>query len=166
VADGGDRGGHDDPLDVRGQRRLDHAQGAVAGRDDQVVWVLGLLGRERRRDVQHVVTARDGLGPAVVGAEVGGGDGQVIARVDAGPLDRRAHRRLARDVPDRRADLMAAPQQLGDAPAAEETRPSGDEDRCARVAHDLCIIADVAFAGWATACASTDTSCRHGPVRP
>src|SRR2546430_1768327 len=50
MTDGGDRGRHDDPLDAGGQARLDHAQGALAGRDYQLVGILGLLGREWRWD--------------------------------------------------------------------------------------------------------------------
>src|SRR5439155_9261378 len=91
---------------------------------------------------QDTAAAGDSVRPTGVGTELGGHDGQAVARVDAGPLDRGAHRRLARDVPDGGPHVVATAQQLRDAPTAEETRPPGNEDRCAPVTHDLRIIAD------------------------
>ena len=55
--------------------------------------------------------------------------------VDAGRSDRRPDRLLAGDVADRRADLVAAAQQLRHAPAAEEAGAAGDEHRPVRVSH-------------------------------
>jgi hypothetical protein len=78
--------------------------------------------------VKDATAARDGVGPAGVGAQVGGHDGETVASVDTGALECRSHRRLASDVADGRSYLAATAQQLGDAPSAEEARPAGDQD--------------------------------------
>jgi len=72
VADRRERRRQDDAADRRVARGSQHAQRAVARGDDELVLVLGLTERERRRDVQHGVAAGHGLSPAFVGGEVGG----------------------------------------------------------------------------------------------
>ncbi len=127
AGDRGDRGGDDDSLDPGVEGGAQDPQRALARRHDQLVGVLRLHRREGRGDVEHVVAAGDGLGPAVVGEQVGGEHREPLAGVDLRG-DRGAHLALAGEVADGRAHRVALAQQLDDAPAAEESRAAADQD--------------------------------------
>ena len=58
--------------------------------------------------MEDVVASRHGLGPAGVGAEIGGEHRQPVAGVDSGRLDLAADVILAGEVADRRPDGVAA----------------------------------------------------------
>ena len=127
-AGGGDRGGHHDPLGAGLQRHAQHPQRPVAGGDDEVVRVVGLHRRERRGDVQDVAAVRDRRRPALVGGEVGDDHLERVAAVGAGLGQGRPQSRLALQVADGGADVVAALEQLDDAPASEEAGAAADED--------------------------------------
>jgi hypothetical protein len=65
--DRGERRGQDHPLDAAVKGGAQHAQRPVASRHDQLVGILGLRGRKRRRDVQHVPAPVDRRRPSIVG---------------------------------------------------------------------------------------------------
>ena len=78
VADGGHGGGDHDALDgadVAGGTQ--DAEGALAGGDDEVVFMLGSGGREGGGDVQDVGAVCDCFGPAGVFGQVRDGEGEV-----------------------------------------------------------------------------------------
>ena len=66
VADRRYRGGDDDAFDPRVEAGAEHAQGSLAGGDDQLVRILRLDRRERRSDVENVVAALDRVRPVLV----------------------------------------------------------------------------------------------------
>ena len=76
--------------------------------------------------MEDVVATLDRLGPAVVGGEVGGEEGEAAIGAGLGP-DRGPHVGLAAQIPDRGPHPVPALQQFDDAPAAEEPRPAGDQ---------------------------------------
>jgi hypothetical protein len=78
--------------------------------------------------VKDAAAARDGIGPAGVGAQIGRHDGEPVARVDTGAVERRAYGRLAGDVAHRRTYIVTTAQELGDAPATEEAGAASDQD--------------------------------------
>ena len=57
---------HHDALDACGDARREHAQGALARRNDEIVFVLWRARWKRRCDVQHVLHALDGSCPTLV----------------------------------------------------------------------------------------------------
>ena len=95
---------------------------------DQLVFVLGNIWRKRRRHVEHVVAAGDRLGPARIVFEIGGDEGQAIARLGASLLQHGAHVTGAIQVPHRGAHLVARLQELQDAVAADEPRAAGNQN--------------------------------------
>ncbi len=78
--------------------------------------------------MQHVLAAGDGFRPARVVFEIGGDEGQAIARLGAAFLQHGAHVALALQAPHRGAHLMARGQELQDAMAADEARPAGHQN--------------------------------------
>jgi Family of unknown function (DUF6346) len=105
-----------DPAYARANGRPQHPQRSLAGRRDQPVRIrrVGPLGGHRGRDVQDVVTALHRLGPAIVAEQIS----------DVASRTRRDPQRIA----NRRADLVAALEQRGDAPAGDETGTTGPQN--------------------------------------
>jgi hypothetical protein len=78
--------------------------------------------------MQNVVAALNRLGPALIAGEVRGEHRQAIAGVDLG-TDRGSHPGLPGEAANRRSHPVAAAQKLDHAPAAEEARATGDQNR-------------------------------------
>ena len=83
VADGDVGAGDDDALDAGVAAGFQDPQGAFAGRDDDVIFVFRIGGREWGRDVKHVLAAVDGFGPAGVGGQISAREGEPITGVGA-----------------------------------------------------------------------------------
>ncbi len=131
VADRGERRCQDDALDLGIARRTQHAQRTLTRRHDQLVLVLRHGLGERRRDVQHVLTAGDGLRPAIVALEIGGERNASRSPGSAPPSRNSARTSASRlRLPDGRPGLhlMACREQLRDAMTADESGSAGDED--------------------------------------
>ena len=127
IRDGGHRGGHHDPLHAGLLRSCQYTDRAVAGGRDQLVMVLGQVGRDGGGDVLDIVHALAGLGPARIGGEIGGADGDadILARIGA--------QRLVEGIglggrPRRAGNLVPRLDQLVDDMAGNEAGGAGDED--------------------------------------
>ncbi len=83
--------------------------------------------------VQHVLTAGDGFRPARVVFEIGGDEGQAMARVGAAFLQHGAHVGLALQAAYRGTHLMASGQELQDGMAANEARSAGNQNCAPRL---------------------------------
>src|SRR5271166_2894582 len=90
--------------------------------------VLGNVQGKGRCHVENVFAAGDGFWPPSIVFEIGGDEGQAIARHGAAFLQHGAHLALALQVPHRGAYLMADGQELQDGMAADEARPAGHQD--------------------------------------
>ena len=108
-------------------RRRQHPQRALAGGDDEVVRVLGLRQRDRRRHVQHAVAAGNRLGPAEVVHQVGGHE--LDARRSGATLcHHRSDRVGANQVADGRAHIVARSECSDDRVRPEVAGATGHEN--------------------------------------
>jgi hypothetical protein len=122
VADRGVGGCQHHALHTSIARGFQYTQSAIAGRDDEFVFVLGRCWREWRGDVEHVSAAGDRFGPAVVLHQIGGCEGELIASFDAAFAHHRAHFGFARQRAHSGAHAIAFLQKLHDAVRADEAR--------------------------------------------
>src|SRR5215813_5337321 len=83
--------------------------------------------------MEHVVAAAGGLVPTGISRELGSMEAQAILCIDL-PGDGGARCRLAIEASQGRAHGIALPQQLDDAPAADEARSAGHQ-HCSLAAH-------------------------------
>jgi hypothetical protein len=114
-----------------------HPQRAFARRPDQLVLVFGLRGREGRGDVVDIVAPCHRLGPAIVLFQIGGEEGEPIARVGARRGERRAHFGFARQIAHRGADPMPRFEEFEDHMASDEARAACHQDRICRHRNDV-----------------------------
>ena len=77
--------------------------------------------------MEDVAAPVDGLGPPVIAHQVGGGELEPVACVDARGRQISADPGLAGKVPDRRPHVVAALEQIGDAALSEEAGASADK---------------------------------------
>ena len=126
VADGGEGTGQDDAFDFRVAGGAEEAEGAFAGWDDEFVFVFRDFQGKGRGDVEDVVATGGGFGPALVGQEVGGGEGQAAGRVRASGFEHGADLWFTIERTDGRADAVASVQELEDAVGCDESGASGD----------------------------------------
>jgi hypothetical protein len=128
VADRREGRGEHHALDARAARGAQHTERAFARGHDQLVLVLGYARRKRRRHVQHVVAAGGRLRPARIACQIGGDEGQTIARFGAALPEHGAHLALAPKVAHGGPHPMARGQELKDGVAADEARTAGYQD--------------------------------------
>lgn len=80
--------------------------------------------------MQDEVATGGGFGPACVGHEVGGGEGERLARwLRAACLEHGAHAGFTIERTHRGPHAIAGVQQLQDAVCADESRTAGDQDQ-------------------------------------
>ena len=127
VADRRERRGQHHAPDARVARGAQHAQGPRPRRSDELLLVAGQLRRERRRHVQDVVAPGDRLGPAAVGGQIGGGERQPLARLDAARPHGGAHLVGAGQAAHGGAHLVPRAEQLHHAMTGDEARAAGHQ---------------------------------------
>ncbi len=128
ITDRRKRRGQHYALDAGVARGAQHAERPFARGNDQLVLVLGYRLGKRRRHVQHVFAAGDGLRPTRVVFEIGGKESQTFARFGAARLQHGAHVVLALQAPNRGTHLMARGQELQDAVGADKTGAAGNQN--------------------------------------
>ena len=128
VSDRREGGGLHHPLDACIRGGTQHTQHPVAGRDDQLVGILGDADRERRGHMQHIIHARDRLGPTRIRSEVGGHELDSTAILPTG-RDHRAHLVGSHHRAHRRSHPETVAQRRDEAVRSDEPRPAGDQDQ-------------------------------------
>jgi len=124
----GKRRGEHDSLDARVPRSPEHAQRALARRNDDLVLLLRNGGRERRRDVQHPLAALDGLLPAFVLLEVRRDEGEAPVGLRSVGGEKGPDLTLPLRVPYRGADFIVRLQQLQQGVTSDEAGSTGHEN--------------------------------------
>ena len=116
VADGGEGRGQHHAFDTRVAGDTEHAESAVTGRNDQLIFVLGESRREGRGDVQHVIAAGDRLEPASITFQIGGKEGEAVHCVvgHAALFQHGADAGFTVQVTDGSADAVAGVEKLED----------------------------------------------------
>src|SRR5208337_4635977 len=95
--------------------------------------MLGDARGQGRRHVQHVLAPGNGFPPTRVVYEIGGEEGQAIARLSPAFPQQSAHVALALQAAYGGAHLMPRGQQLQNGMASDEARPAGNKN-CAHPA--------------------------------
>jgi hypothetical protein len=128
VAYGGEGGCQDNALHACGACGAEDAESAFARGADEVVLVLRDFGWKRRGDVEDVVAAGCGFGPAFVFFEIGNEEGEGQFWLCASVEEHGADFGLARGVADGGTHDVASGEELEDGVAADEAGASGNED--------------------------------------